>query len=99
MTLLLNLVTSSLKKVNFWASLSRNVLKDNLFFPRSLLIKNHLFFSSRPSTPVYNLLGHKYQDLWLEERRKAEEATRARQEQKVFLKIILPTMSIVVLQC
>lgn len=37
---------------------------------------------TKPSTPVYNLLGHKYQDVWLEERRKAEEATRARQEQK-----------------
>lgn len=38
---------------------------------------------ARPSTPVYDLLGHKYQDRWLQERHKAEEAARARQEQKV----------------
>lgn len=69
---------------------SRNVLKGYLLLPRSLLRKKSPIFQSRPSTPVYNLLGHKYQDVWLEERRKAEEATRARQEQKVFLKIILP---------
>ena len=32
---------------------------------------------------MYDLLGHKYQDRWLDERRKAEEAMRAKQEQKV----------------
>ncbi|XP_022782819.1 cilia- and flagella-associated protein 77-like isoform X2 [Stylophora pistillata] len=37
---------------------------------------------TKPSTPVYDLLGHKYQDRWIEERRKAEGAARARQEQK-----------------
>lgn len=37
---------------------------------------------TKPSTPVYDLLGHKYQDRWMEERRKAEGAARARQEQK-----------------
>ncbi|XP_031561882.1 cilia- and flagella-associated protein 77-like [Actinia tenebrosa] len=37
---------------------------------------------TRPSTPVYDLLGHKYQDRWLEERHKAEETMRARQIQK-----------------
>ncbi|EDO43313.1 predicted protein [Nematostella vectensis] len=37
---------------------------------------------TKPSTPVYDLLGHKYQDRWLEERRKAEDGMRARQKQK-----------------
>ncbi|KXJ18672.1 cilia- and flagella-associated protein 77 [Exaiptasia diaphana] len=37
---------------------------------------------TKPSTPVYDLLGHKYQDRWLEERRKAEETMRAKQIQK-----------------
>lgn len=66
------------------------VSAERLPFITKVFTKKKLpIFQSRPSTPVYNLLGHKYQDLWLEERRKAEEATRARQEQKVFLKIIL----------
>lgn len=37
---------------------------------------------TRPSTPVYELISHKYQDRWLEERRKAEDAVRTKQEQK-----------------
>lgn len=37
---------------------------------------------TKPSTPVFELLGHKYQDRWLEERKKAEELLRARQVQK-----------------
>ncbi|XP_046845424.1 cilia- and flagella-associated protein 77-like [Xenia sp. Carnegie-2017] len=38
--------------------------------------------SRRPSTPVFDLLAHKYQEKWLEERRKAEEALRVKQDQK-----------------
>jgi len=50
-------------------------------------ITNYLkhIYLSRPSTPVYDLLGHKYQDRWLEERRKAEDSMRAKQIQKVLL--------------
>ncbi|KAK3753818.1 hypothetical protein QZH41_018470, partial [Actinostola sp. cb2023] len=39
-------------------------------------------YPTKPSTPVYDLLGHKYQDRWLEERRRAEEAMRTKQIQK-----------------
>ncbi|CAB4021232.1 Hypothetical predicted protein [Paramuricea clavata] len=37
---------------------------------------------TRPSTPVFDLLAHKYQEKWIEERRRAEEALRAKQDQK-----------------
>jgi hypothetical protein len=46
-------------------------------------LKHIFLFPFRPSTPVFDLLAHKYQDKWIEERRKAEEAFRAKQDQKV----------------
>lgn len=41
------------------------------------------FDSFRPSTPVFDLLEHRFQYKWLDERQKAEEALRAKQAQKV----------------
>jgi len=38
--------------------------------------------STRPSTPVHDLLEHRYQDAWLEERRGAELSKRHSQETK-----------------
>ncbi|XP_071477517.1 cilia- and flagella-associated protein 77-like [Diadema antillarum] len=38
--------------------------------------------STRPSTPVFDLLEHKYQDRWLQERRKTELAKRERHQEK-----------------
>ncbi|XP_071947406.1 cilia- and flagella-associated protein 77-like isoform X2 [Antedon mediterranea] len=37
---------------------------------------------TRPSTPVFDLIEHKYQDRWLQERRKTELAKRERVEEK-----------------
>ncbi|XP_033096003.1 cilia- and flagella-associated protein 77-like [Anneissia japonica] len=37
---------------------------------------------TRPSTPVFDLLEHKYQDRWLQERRKTELAKRERDQEK-----------------
>lgn len=41
--------------------------------------------STRPSTPVFDLLEHKYQERWLAGRREAEIAKRAKSVQKVGL--------------
>lgn len=38
--------------------------------------------STRPSTPVFDLLEHKYQDRWLQERRKTELTKRERHQEK-----------------
>lgn len=38
--------------------------------------------STRPSTPVFDLLEHKYQDRWLQERRKSEMSKREKVQQK-----------------
>ncbi|XP_077986642.1 cilia- and flagella-associated protein 77-like [Glandiceps talaboti] len=38
--------------------------------------------STRPSTPVFDLLEHKYQDRWLQDRRKTELAKREKIQQK-----------------
>ncbi|XP_002735038.1 cilia- and flagella-associated protein 77-like [Saccoglossus kowalevskii] len=38
--------------------------------------------STRPSTPVFDLLEHKYQDRWLQERRRNELAKREKMQQK-----------------
>lgn len=38
--------------------------------------------STRPSTPVFDLLEHKYQDRWLQERRKSEMSKREKMQQK-----------------
>lgn len=38
--------------------------------------------STRPSTPVFDLLENKYQDRWLQERRKSQVAKRERHQQK-----------------
>ena len=42
-----------------------------------------LLFSSRPSTPVFDLLEHKYQDRWLQERRAQELAKRKSEQTQV----------------
>ena len=39
--------------------------------------------STRPSTPVFDLLEHKYQDRWLSIRREAELTRRAKSVQQV----------------
>lgn len=41
-----------------------------------------MIFVFRPSTPIFDLLEHKYQDKWLQERRKLELAKR-QEEHKV----------------
>jgi len=38
--------------------------------------------STRPSTPVFDLLEHKYQDRWLQERRKSELSKREKMQEK-----------------
>merc|ERR1711971_1430514 len=38
--------------------------------------------STRPSTPVFDLLENKYQDRWLQERRKSELEKREKHQQK-----------------
>ena len=39
--------------------------------------------STRPSTPVFELLEHKYQDKWLTARREAELARQSKAMQQV----------------
>jgi len=37
----------------------------------------------RPSTPVFDLLEHRYQEKWLQERREAEKKQREKISKKV----------------
>ncbi|CAH1272218.1 CFAP77 [Branchiostoma lanceolatum] len=39
--------------------------------------------STRPSTPVFDLLEHKYQDRWLQQRRLTELTNREKQQRKI----------------
>lgn len=55
-------------------------LKRGLHFQHLFSI---LFVFCRPSTPVHDLLEHRYQDQWLQERRSTEMAKRQKEETKV----------------
>ena len=49
--------------------------------------------STRPSTPVFELLEHKYQDKWLAARRESELAQRARAMQQVSFFLLISASS------
>ena len=60
--------------------------------PPSLLSQSSLSLpplSCRPSTPVFDLLEHRYGERWLEERREAERKQRQKNNKKVTLNLSL----------
>ncbi|XP_075690231.1 cilia- and flagella-associated protein 77 isoform X1 [Rhinoderma darwinii] len=46
---------------------------------------------TRPSTPIYDLIEHKYQRLWLEQQRQASEALRIMSKEKIQLRRVQDT--------
>ena len=57
----------------------------SLSLPLPLSLSLYLSLSPlRPSTPVFDLLEHRYGDRWLEERREAEKKQRQKNNKKVY---------------
>ena len=43
---------------------------------------NKIYLKYRPSTPVFDLLEHKYQDKWIQEKRKSELCRRYKENER-----------------
>ncbi|KAM3911350.1 cilia- and flagella-associated protein 77 [Leptodactylus fuscus] len=61
--------------------------------PRSLRLPQDMTYgiSTRPSTPIYDLIEHKYQRLWLEQQFAASEALRVMSKEKIRLQKVQDT--------
>jgi len=57
----------------------RKSSQSNSKFPADMVFG----ISTRPSTPVFDLLEHRYQEKWLQERREAEKKQREKISKKV----------------
>ncbi|XP_073412078.1 cilia- and flagella-associated protein 77 isoform X3 [Dendrobates tinctorius] len=65
---------------NIWRPINEGRVK-----PRSLRLPQDMVYGicTRPSTPIYDLMEHKYQRLWLEQQRQASEALRILSKEKI----------------